>query len=74
MKEEDPRDRFEYDISLSFAGENRAVAEHLAQLLVHDGVRVFYDAYETWFLIQSRPLLLMTDFTAGPISNAMVDR
>ena len=46
MKEEDPRDRFEYDIALSFAGENRAVAEHLAQLLVQDGVRVFYDAYE----------------------------
>ena len=26
------------------------------------------------FLIHNRPLLLMTDFAAGPISNAMVER
>lgn len=37
---------FEYDLALSFAGEDREVAENLASLLVQDGIRVFYDAYE----------------------------
>jgi len=39
-------DEFEYDIALSFAGEDRALVEQLASLLVEDGVRVVYDAYE----------------------------
>lgn len=39
-------DQFEYDLALSFAGEDRQVAERLANILVQDGVRVFYDAYE----------------------------
>jgi len=37
---------YEYDVALSFAGEDRAVAETLASLLRQDGVRVFYDLYE----------------------------
>jgi hypothetical protein len=37
---------FDYDLALSFAGEDRPVAESLAGLLRDDGVRVFYDAYE----------------------------
>lgn len=43
MKEQE---KYEYDIALSFAGEDRAHAERLAFLLVNDGVRVFYDKYE----------------------------
>lgn len=39
-------DAYEYDVALSFAGEDRAVAEALASLLRQDGVRVFYDLYE----------------------------
>lgn len=35
-----------YDIALSFAGENRAVVEDLAEVLVALGIRVFYDNYE----------------------------
>jgi len=38
--------QFDYDFALSFASEDRVVAETLASLLVQDGVRVFYDAYE----------------------------
>src|SRR2546429_9687107 len=38
--------QFDYDIALSFAGEDRQRVEELAALLVEDGVRVFYDLYE----------------------------
>lgn len=34
---------FEYDVALSFAGEDRAVAEELRNLLTQRGIRVFYD-------------------------------
>jgi hypothetical protein len=37
---------FEYDIALSFAGEDRLAAEELAAALREAGVRVFYDRYE----------------------------
>lgn len=36
----------EFDIALSFAGEDREVADVLAALLKERGVRVFYDKYE----------------------------
>lgn len=39
-------DAYEYDVALSFAGEDRAVAEDLAASLIAEGVRVFYDAHE----------------------------
>lgn len=35
-----------YDVAISFAGENRPVAERLASLLVTKGLNVFYDEYE----------------------------
>jgi hypothetical protein len=35
-----------YDIAISFAGEDRQVAERLASLLVIKGLNVFYDEYE----------------------------
>ena len=43
-----PRDirGFEYDVALSFAGENRDVAERLASELRRQNVRVFYDSWE----------------------------
>ena len=37
---------FEYDVALSFAGENRDVADSLAGILTAKGLRVFYDRYE----------------------------
>lgn len=37
---------FEYDIVLSFAGEQRAQVERVAECLRLAGVKVFYDAYE----------------------------
>ena len=37
---------FEYDVALSFAGEDRACAELLAVELQRHGVRVFYDEFE----------------------------
>ena len=40
------RDRYDYDVALSFAGDDRHVAEKLASILRQDGVRVFYDLYE----------------------------
>ena len=39
-------DEFIYDIALSFAGEDRAYADELSQLLKSYGVRVFYDLAE----------------------------
>ena len=39
-------DDFEYDIALSFAGEDRPVVDELAATLTQEGVRVFYDDYE----------------------------
>ena len=42
---------FEFDIALSFAGEDRKIAEELALLLIERNVRVFYDFHrraELW--------------------------
>ena len=36
---------FEYDIALSFAGEDREIAENIANALVIEGVKVFYDRF-----------------------------
>jgi len=36
----------EYDVALSFAGEDRALARELAALLRDAGFKVFYDEYE----------------------------
>lgn len=37
---------FEYDVAISFAGEQRSEAEEIAQCLKNANVRVFYDEYE----------------------------
>src|SRR2546429_4350354 len=37
---------FEYDVCLSFAGEDRAYVKQVADKLTKEGVRVFYDEYE----------------------------
>lgn len=37
---------YDYDIALSFAGEDRALVQQLADQLVEDNIRVFYDEYE----------------------------
>jgi hypothetical protein len=37
---------FQYDVCLSFAGEQRAYVDEVAGLLVDQGVAVFYDSYE----------------------------
>ena len=37
---------FRYDVTFSFAGEDRRTVERLALLLRRNGVRVFYDAWE----------------------------
>jgi hypothetical protein len=36
---------YEFDVALSFAGEDRANAERLAKLLRESNVRVFYDEF-----------------------------
>ena len=36
----------DYDIAISFAGENRAIAEEIAEKLTSSGIKVFYDSYE----------------------------
>jgi len=46
MREQDISDAYEYDVALSFAGEDRAYVEKAARLLKERGVRVFYDRYE----------------------------
>ena len=37
---------FEFDVALSFAGENRAVVQQIADLLAKAGIKIFYDAFE----------------------------
>ena len=37
---------YEYDVALSFAGEDRQHVEALAELLEKNGYKVFYDKYE----------------------------
>jgi hypothetical protein len=37
---------FEYDVCLSFAGNDRAYVQKVAEVLRGDGVRVFYDKYD----------------------------
>jgi len=39
-------DQFEYDVALSFAGEDRAVAEAFGNLLINRKIEVFYDEYQ----------------------------
>lgn len=39
-------DQFEYDVGLSFAGEDSAVAEEFGTLLINKDIRVFYDEYQ----------------------------
>lgn len=43
---DDESTTFEFDIALSFAGENRAYAADVAERLRGQGIRVFYDQYE----------------------------
>jgi hypothetical protein len=42
----DRNDEFEFDVALSFAGEDRAVAQEFANLLLVKKIKVFYDEYE----------------------------
>ncbi|MCP1425454.1 hypothetical protein J3D43_003970 [Paenibacillus xylanexedens] len=37
---------YEYDIALSFAGEDRKYADEIAKVLTQKGINVFYDLYE----------------------------
>lgn len=41
-----PADEYEYDVVLSFAGEDRPYVKEVARLLHELGVRIFYDKYE----------------------------
>lgn len=44
------QDVFEYDVALSFAGEDRAIVEKFANLLKAKNIKVFYDKTETAIL------------------------
>jgi hypothetical protein len=39
-------DTYEYDVCLSFAGEQREYVRQVAGLLQESGVKVFFDEYE----------------------------
>jgi hypothetical protein len=46
-----PVSAFEYDVALSFAGEDRAYVQPIARILRERGIRVFYDEFalaDTW--------------------------
>ena len=45
--EENSDIKFEYDVVLSFAGEDREYVDFIANELKAKGVRVFYDKFET---------------------------
>jgi hypothetical protein len=40
-------DEFEYDVALSFAGEDRAIVEEFASRLKAKNIKVFHDEYES---------------------------
>lgn len=42
---------YDYDIALSYAGENRAYVEQVAKLLEETGLRIFYDGFEAGRLL-----------------------
>ena len=42
----DPAKRFDYDVALSFAGEDRRFAHRLAEILGSSGLAVFYDQFD----------------------------
>ena len=44
MKTREPNG-FDYDVAISFAGEDRGVAEQIAKSLTNEGIEVFYDRY-----------------------------
>lgn len=46
MTKKNRKREFNYDVCLSFAGEDREYIEEIAAYLVENGVRVFYDKYE----------------------------
>jgi hypothetical protein len=45
-QEDDSQREWEYDVALSFAGENRDYVEEVAEILKAQGIKVFYDRYE----------------------------
>jgi hypothetical protein len=45
MSRQRSKQSYEYDVALSFAGEDRPRAEELAKLLIKDDVKVFYDEF-----------------------------
>ena len=44
--QEPARQEFEYDVAISFAGEDRGVAKEVAERLTASGTRVFFDEFE----------------------------
>jgi hypothetical protein len=44
-------DPFDYDVALSYAGEDREVVEKIAYALISLGLRVFYDKFERHVLL-----------------------
>jgi len=46
LADSDKQSSTEYDIAISFAGEDREIAESIAQKLKSNGTKVFYDSYE----------------------------
>jgi len=45
VEDHDSEGEFEHDIALSFAGEDRKIAEDIANALIIEGVKVFYDGF-----------------------------
>ena len=41
------RSEFQYDVCLSFAGQQRTFVQRVAALLKAKGTRIFFDEYET---------------------------
>jgi len=46
LADSDKQSSTEYDIAISFAGEDREIAESIAKKLKSNGIKVFYDSYE----------------------------
>lgn len=46
VSNKDTRNEYEYDVAISFAGENREIARNIAESLKAENIKVFFDEFE----------------------------
>ena len=60
--------KYDYDVVLSFAGEDRDYVEKVANKLLYKGIKVFYDNFETVDNWGKDFILILTKFTGKKLN------